>query len=209
MSICPFYYNYNREFELLTTYCCIPLMTSNNIYPIFAYRSETIQDPRYIGYREGLKIINRLVNWGHEKRNWRPIDTIVIHTSYNALGGNPYDVNEIIKEYRMYGVSPHYLIARNGDIYRLVEDKNIAFHAGVSKIPDGRTDVNRFSIGIELVNTKTGRITDDQYYVLNLLIARLKGMYRIKYILGHNQIAPGRKDDPWNFDWRKIWVRSH
>jgi len=39
---------------------------------------------------------------------------------------------------------------------------------------------------------------------LQKLIDFLRGSYKIKYVLGHNQIAEGRKDDPWNFDWKKI-----
>jgi len=152
----------------------------------------------------GLKIINKLVSWGFEKKDSRTIDTIIVHSSYDALGNNPYDVDGLIKEYKQYGVSPHYLIDRKGVIYRLVIDKNVAYHAGVGKTPDGRNSVNNFSIGIELMNTKTDKYTDDQYASLKLLIANLKKEYKIKYVLGHNQIAPGRKDDPWNFDFKKL-----
>jgi hypothetical protein len=149
-------------------------------------------------------IINKLVSWGYKTASSRSIDTVVIHSSYNALGGDTYDVDKLIKEYRGYGVSPHYLIGREGKVYQLVADKNIAYHAGVSQTPDGRTNVNDFSIGIEVMNTETGKFTDQQYAALKNLIASLKSKYKIKYVLGHNQIAKGRKTDPWNFDWNKI-----
>ncbi|MDP1620374.1 MAG: N-acetylmuramoyl-L-alanine amidase [Candidatus Moranbacteria bacterium] len=151
-----------------------------------------------------LKIVDKLVDFGYEKASERNIDTIVIHSSYDALGSDPFSVSGIIKEYEAYGVSAHYLIARDGVAYRLVADRNIAYHAGVSRVPDGRTGVNGFSIGIELVNTKTDKPTDAQYATLKKLISRIKSEYKIKYVLGHNQIAPGRKDDPWNFSWSDL-----
>lgn len=151
-----------------------------------------------------LNIINKLASAGFQKYSGRKIDTIIIHSSYDAIGDNPYDVDGLIKEYKSYGVAPHYLINREGKIYRLVEEKNIAYHAGAGQLPDGRTNINEISIGIELMNTKDDKFTPGQYEALKKLIENLKLRYSIKYVLGHNQIAPGRKDDPWNFDWGKI-----
>jgi len=113
-------------------------------------------------------------------------------------------VSGIVKEYTDYGVSAHYLIDRKGIIYRLVEDKNIAYHAGVSKMPDNRKNVNDFSIGIEMMNTEKGEFTGAQYVSVNNLIASLKKKYPIKSVVGHSDIAPDRKTDPWNFDWKKM-----
>jgi len=151
-----------------------------------------------------FKIINKLVRFGFQKSSGRSIDTLVVHSSYDAIGSDPYSVSGLIAEYKSYGVSPHYLIDRKGNVYRLVEDQNIAYHAGDSKMPDGRTGVNNFSIGVEIMTTKTEKPTSAQYGSLNGLIDYLKGKYKLKYILGHDDIAPGRKDDPWNFDWGKV-----
>ncbi|EKD58435.1 MAG: hypothetical protein ACD_56C00125G0001 [uncultured bacterium] len=49
-----------------------------------------------------------------------------------------------------------------------------------------------------------GEYTSDQYDALNQLIASLKKKYSIKYILGHDDIAPGRKTDPWGIDWDRV-----
>jgi len=152
----------------------------------------------------GAAIIKKLVSFGFQVALSRTIDTIIIHSSYDAAGSNPYGVTGLIAEYKSYGVSPHYLIDRQGNIYQLVEDKNIAYQAGVGKTPDGRNNVNAFSLGIEIMNTKTDKFTDAQYAALNNLLSVLKSRYKIKYILGHDQIAPGRKDDPWNMDWSKV-----
>lgn len=152
-----------------------------------------------------FEIKNKLVSWGFSTSQNRKIDTIIIHSSYNAVGSDPHDLDDIIyNEYKPYGVSPHYIISREGKVYRLVEDKNIAYHAGESKVPDGRTNVNNFSIGIEIVNTKSEKPNDAQYDVLKKLLTYLKGEYEIKYVLGHSDIASGRKDDPWNFDWKRV-----
>lgn len=153
---------------------------------------------------DSTKIINRLVNFGYQDATGRKIDTIIIHSSYDATGNDSFSISGIISEFKEYGVSAHYLIGREGSINRLVEDKNIAYHAGVSQVPDGRTGVNSFSIGIEMVNTKTDKFTAEQYSALNSLVGQLKSEYKIKYVLGHNQISPGRKTDPWNFDWSKL-----
>lgn len=152
-----------------------------------------------------LDIHNKLVSFGFSVPSKpRNIDTIILHSSHDSVGDDPYSIDGIIDIYKGYGVSAHYLLARDGGVYRLVKDEDIAYHAGVSKVPDGRTQVNDFSIGIEIVNTKTGEYTDAQYVAVKKLIASLKEKYTIKYILGHDDIAPDRKSDPWNFDWKKL-----
>ncbi len=152
-----------------------------------------------------LKIIDRLMGSGFAvPTKDRIIDTIAIHSSYDPNGKDPYSVEALVKIYEGYGVSAHYLIDRGGTIYRLVKDQNIAYHAGASKMPDGRTNVNDFSIGIELMNKETTECTSAQYVAVNALIAQLKKGYTIKNIVGHSDIAPGRKTDPWNFDWKKL-----
>lgn len=152
-----------------------------------------------------IAITDRLMAGGFSApKGARVIDTIVLHSSYDLNGADPYSVSGIIKEYEDYGVSAHYLIDRQGGVYRLVEDKNVSYHAGVSKMPDGRRNVNDFSIGIELMNTKTGTYTKAQYEAVNELISHLKEQHPIKSIVGHSDIAPDRKTDPWNFDWKKV-----
>lgn len=152
-----------------------------------------------------VDIIDRLMGSGFAvPTKARTIDTVVLHSSYNPNGGEAYGVSELVKIYESYGVSAHYLIDRGGKIYRLVEDKNIAYHAGASKMPDGRQDVNNFSIGIELMNKEDTEFTKAQYEAVNDLTAYLKKKHSIKYVVGHGDIAPTRKTDPWNFDWKKL-----
>lgn len=147
------------------------------------------------------KIIDKKINFGYRFDTDRKIDVIVIHSVFNNSGGDIYDIDLIIKQFRRYRVSPHYLIGRNGSIYQLVDDKNIASHAGRSCLPDGRTGVNRCSLGIEIVTSYTDSPTEEQTNALVYLVNQLESKYKIKYLLRHSDIANERKSDPWNFDW--------
>lgn len=155
--------------------------------------------------RESLSIQPRILRFGFRvPPAKRTVDTVVLHSSYNVLGGDVYSVDRTIDEYEQYGVGAHYLIDRSGVVLRLVEEGNIAYHAGSSKMPDGRKNVNDFSIGIELIATEESGYTDKQYSAVNALIADIKSRYKIKSVVGHADIAPGRKSDPWKFDWKKL-----
>jgi hypothetical protein len=134
----------------------------------------------------------------------RRIDTIIIHSSYNAGSGDPYDREKTIQQYVDYGVSAHYIISRSGVVYQLVRERDTAYHAGVGKLPSGATNINERSIGIELIGTKDSGYTKDQYSALQTLVAGIKKRYTIQYLLGHEDIAPDRKTDPWAFDWSKL-----
>lgn len=152
---------------------------------------------------KGFALKENFVPFGHENTGGRKIDTIVLHSSYSPTG-DPYSVSAVIGIWKSYGVSPHYMIARDGTIYQLVSDSGIAYHAGESEMQDGRKNVNDFSIGVEILNTKDDEYTKAQYQAVKDLIGYLKGKYSIKYVVGHDDIAPGRKTDPWNFDWNKL-----
>lgn len=165
-------------------------------------RQEALQD--VVMEESDLLIRDRLIHWGFTPSGNRLIDAIILHSSYNSLGGDEYDIEAIIGIYKQYGVGAHYIIARNGEIIRLIEENNIAYHAGVSKLPDGRTDVNAVSIGIEIIGNVTDGYTDAQYGSVQALVNDIASRYDITYTLGHDEIAPDRKTDPWNFNWDKL-----
>ncbi len=162
--------------------------------------------PVVVSTMEVPTIVSLPVKVGFVPLKKRTIDTIVIHSSYNKLGGDVYGIENMLAIFRHYKVSSHYLINREGIVYQLVEDKDLSYHAGVSQMPDGRKSVNRFSIGIELLNTREDRYTEAQYEALQKLIVLLKARHPIKNIVGHGQIAPQRRSDPVNFDWERINV---
>ena len=104
----------------------------------------------------------------------------------------------------------HYLVNRKGQIINMVEDINIAWHAGKSKWKNF-INLNSNSIGIELVNKghRFGyqNFTKKQINSLLKLCKKLKTKYKIKNenFLGHSDIAPLRKIDPGEkFPWKKM-----
>jgi N-acetyl-anhydromuramyl-L-alanine amidase AmpD len=153
---------------------------------------------------DSLQIIDltTTVNYGHRKTPTRKIDIVVIHSSYYVAENDSFSLVGVMKQYQQYGVSPHYIIDREGVIYRTVADNNVAFHAGQSQLPGtNRTNLNTNSIGIEIINTFTTPPTDAQYESLARLVNKLKMTYPIQYVVRHSDISPGRKTDPWAFDW--------
>lgn len=155
---------------------------------------------------QSLQLQRKPVSFGFEKaqRKSQDIDTIVLHSSFNNQGGDRYSVDKVIGIWKSYGVAPHFLIDRKGNVYQLVDEENVAYHAGVSEMKDGRKNVNDFSFGVEILNAEDDGYTDAQYGAIRDLVAYLKGTYPIKYVVGHDDIAPGRKTDPWNFDWKRL-----
>lgn len=133
------------------------------------------------------------------------VDTIVLHATANStLEGVARWF--LAPESR---VSAHYTVGKGGGIVQHVSTFNRAWHAGVSRNPDGRERVNNFSVGIEIVNLNDGKdsFTEAQYDVVDNLIGMLVRRFpTIKYIVSHEVIAQpkGRKSDPKGFDWNRI-----
>ncbi len=151
-----------------------------------------------------LKTVNKPVNFGMHTCKNRNINTVIVHSVFNAAEGDKYNVDLVIKQFSRYHVSSHYIISRDGTIYQLVKEKNISYHAGRSQLPDGRTGVNSCSIGIELItsNDSLDAPTEKQIKSLATLVKDIRTRYKIKYVLRHSDIAPGRKTDPWNMNWQ-------
>lgn len=146
---------------------------------------------------------------GKEKTDsTRNIDIIIIHSSY-YVGADTFSVKGIIKQFQRYGVSAHYLLGRGGEIYRLVDENDISYHAGESRLPANkeRQHLNDNSIGIEVMSTESIAPTAQQYATLTKLVNNIRARHTIKYIYRHSDIAPGRKTDPWSFDWTAFLER--
>jgi AmpD protein len=136
------------------------------------------------------------------------IDTIIIHSLYAKDAKEQMSALACHSILDTCEVSAHYLISREGEVWRLVDEAKRAWHAGVSKMPlpdDSREGVNHFSIGIELIATEESGFTPEQYESLALLIFDISSRQPIRNVLGHEHIAPGRKVDPGpNFDWPRL-----
>lgn len=147
------------------------------------------------------------------------IDLLVIHnislppgkygtTCIDQLFCNQLDpeADPFFKEIAALKVSSHLLIDRQGGITQYVPFDRKAWHAGESVYCD-RANCNDFSIGIELEGSDFEPFTDSQYRSLVQITDLLLEVYpclNLDRIVGHSDIAPGRKTDPGPFfDWAK------
>jgi N-acetyl-anhydromuramyl-L-alanine amidase AmpD len=107
-------------------------------------------------------------------------------------------------------VSAHYTIDRDGTVASHVPEEMRAWHAGVSRMPDGRCGVNDFSIGIELVNLNDGQdpFPEAQLQAMRNLVREIQTRHPIRHIVPHFACAdpPGRKSDPAGFD--PTWIEG-
>jgi N-acetyl-anhydromuramoyl-L-alanine amidase len=115
---------------------------------------------------------------------------------------NPEDCIDLLDQHK---VAAHYVLDRRGCIWKLVDEGKKAWHAGVSKLPfldDCRDGVNAFSIGVELLGSVESGFTKAQYTKLAKLTKDIANRNPIRIIVGHEHIAPNRKQDPGpSFDW--------
>ena len=111
-------------------------------------------------------------------------------------------------------VSSHYLINKNGKVYRLVQDNRIAWHAGKSCWGKYK-NLNKNSIGIELINKghQFGYTNFKKKQLLSLIkiCKSLITKYKIKRrnVVGHSDVAPIRKIDPGEkFPWKELAIKK-
>ena len=139
------------------------------------------------------------------RRN-KKIKYIIIHyTGTKSL----IETLDIFKDKRSQ-VSCHWLISKRGKLYKIVDEENIAWHAGTS-FWKGERNLNDSSIGIELDNIGHGIhykiFSNIQMKVLEKLLNTLIKKYNIKIqnVLGHSDVAPDRKLDPGElFNWGRL-----
>lgn len=154
-----------------------------------------------------------------ERPDGTQIDVLVIHNISlppGQFGGGWVDelfCNQLDPDAHPYfrdiaglRVSAHALIDRHGQLTQYVAFDKKAWHAGQSCF-DGREQCNDFSIGLELEGCDDQPFSDAQYQSLAALTRYLQAVYpgiTPERIVGHSDIAPGRKTDPGPcFDWRR------
>jgi N-acetyl-anhydromuramoyl-L-alanine amidase len=174
--------------------------------------------PKFAIDQDGfLKAAKQIASPNFDARPNDTIDMIVIHNI--SLPPSIYGGSGVIElftnvlnpnEHPYYAdiytrkVSSHFFIRRDGEIIQFVSCLQRAWHAGVSSW-QSRERCNDFSVGIELEGDDFSAFETAQYKVLNQLINILKKAYPIKDIVGHSDIAPGRKTDPGPyFDWLQL-----
>ncbi len=155
-----------------------------------------------------------------ERPNGTAVDLIVVHGISLPPGefGGPWidalftntldpDAHPYFRAIAELRVSAHLLIRRDGDLTQYVPFQRRAWHAGASNFA-GRSRCNDFSIGIELEGADHIPYEDRQYSRLTKVIIALRTAYPTltpDRLVGHADIAPGRKTDPGPaFDWARL-----
>ncbi len=117
------------------------------------------------------------------------------------------DAHSYFRDIAGMRVSAHLLIRRNGELVQYVSLSKRAWHAGDSCY-EGRDSCNDFSVGIELEGTDDAAYMDEQYERLASVIIALRRTFpslEDAAIVGHCDIAEGRKTDPGpSFDWQRL-----
>ncbi len=143
-------------------------------------------------------------NFGERRNGLRP-ELVVIH--YTAMKDCASAARALCDPERE--VSAHYLIGRDGEVLELVDPDMRAWHAGKGEWC-GADDVNSRSIGIELDNDGMSPFSAPLMEALEQLLLGPSGLlaaYGIKPqgVIGHSDMAPGRKIDPGRrFDWKRL-----
>ena len=145
-------------------------------------------------------------SFSKKNRKNKDIRVIVIH--YTGMQSKIAAIRRLLST--RYKVSCHYLISREGEILKMLDENKTAWHAGKSKWKNFN-NLNKNSIGIELVNKGHEFGYEDfkkkQINKLIELCLNLKRKYKINNsnIIGHSDIAPLRKKDPGEkFPWKKM-----
>ena len=146
--------------------------------------------------------LNYSPNFDQKKRKLKQIKFIIFH--YTGMKNE----KEAIKRLTDINskVSCHYFIKNNGKIITLVPELYISWHAGKSSWQNYKS-INKYSIGIEISNpghnNKYKKFSKKQIYSTLKLSKYLIKKYKIKFVLGHSDIAPFRKKDPGEkFPWK-------
>ncbi len=181
------------------------------VFPLVAAKREIQNTLRIVDYQRHL-------NPHFEKRPRTTTRFIIIHSTESRL---PSALRTLSRgrvrraQYVTHGGHAHFLVAQDGTVYRILDPKYWANHAGVS-MWNGLSDLSDYSVGIELEGFHNIPFEEAQYRSLRLLLNQLKERYRIedRDVLEHYRIAyskpnrfhslnsRGRKSDPGadNFD---------
>lgn len=144
-------------------------------------------------------------NFGPRREGVRP-DCLILHYTGMETGGaaeawlcNPQSE-----------VSSHYLVHEDGRVVQMVRESDRAWHAGKGSWK-GVSDVNSFSVGIEIVNPGPLAGFPDfpaiQIEMVAVLARDICARLSIppERVLAHSDVAPGRKIDPGErFPWTRL-----
>lgn len=140
-------------------------------------------------------------NFGERRGGVRPSLIVIHYTAMESCAAARARLCDPLAE-----VSAHWLVSETGAAEALVDEAMRAWHAGAGEWA-GLSDVNSHSIGIELANRGTHPFPEPQMAALEGLLKGIMGRWDIPAhrIIGHSDMAPGRKGDPGaRFDWLRL-----
>ena len=148
--------------------------------------------------------LNYSPNFDTKKRKFNKIKFIIFH--YTGMK-NEKDAIQRLTNIKSK-VSSHYFVKNNGEVITLVPELYVSWHAGISSWQNYKS-INKHSIGIEISNpghdNKYKKFSKKQIHSILKLSKYLIKKYKIKFILGHSDIAPNRKKEPGEkFPWKYL-----
>lgn len=151
-------------------------------------------------FQNRIKDHRSRLNPGFKKIKRQSTRYLIVHTSELGLDATLRVLSRgkaFQSSYKTPGGHAHYVVARNGDTYQILDHKFQADHAGLS-MWNSQTDISQVSVGIELVGYHHSPITESQYHSLARLLDFLKKSYSLRDldVLTHSQVAYGRPN-PW------------
>lgn len=170
MKLAIFYHPTRRDIMKMVVACLLALGAMGNSFPVYAHQ---------VQFENRYSPLNK-------KRPLRPYTRyIVLHTTEGEEEGS---LQKIVR----FGEA-HYCVSKSGKIWRIIDKAKIAKHAGRS-MWEGRSPVDNYSIGIEVIGYHNRDINDAQYAALRELLRQLKSLYKIsdKNVLVHSMVAYGR-----------------
>ncbi|MBN2244135.1 MAG: N-acetylmuramoyl-L-alanine amidase, partial [Acidobacteria bacterium] len=129
-------------------------------------------------------IKNRYSPYNRTRPHRQSTEFIILHTTEGADAGSL----DVVRR----GGLAHYLVSKSGVVYRIIDKMKIARHAGRS-MWNGLTNIDDYSIGIEVVGYHNKDILDAQYDALRELLRQLQSLYDIPddHVLTHSMVAYG------------------
>jgi len=133
---------------------------------------------------DALRISSLYSPRNRERPKRERTEYIILHTTEGAK-------TSALRKLRQNGEA-HYLVDREGRVYRIIHRSRVAYHAGRS-MWKGERNLDTCSIGIEAVGYHNRELPDAQYAALRELVAELQGIYRIPdgNVLTHCMVAYG------------------
>ncbi|MFU8779864.1 MAG: N-acetylmuramoyl-L-alanine amidase [Kiritimatiellia bacterium] len=131
-----------------------------------------------------LQIRDRLSSWSERRPVRRQTRYIILHTTEGGTVGS-------LEKLRRHGEA-HYLVDEKGIVYRIMDRRRVALHAGRS-MWENNTKIDEQSIGVEVTGYHNRDITTAQIRSLQLLLADLQRQYRIpdERVMPHSMVAYG------------------